>query len=551
MSNRFTTRRAASVWVTLLLVVTLALSACAAPAAPATTGAAPAGEAAAGEAAAVGGTLVIARPTDAVGLDPKVETTSPGNWVMSNIYENLVKLDTDLAFKPALAERWELVEPDRWRFFLRQGVKFHDGTDFTADAVKFSIDRIKNPDDPGRSASNLRPIIAVEVVDDYTVDIVTDGPYGPLLNIMSLVYATGIVSPAAVEQFGEDFTLHPVGTGPFKFVEWKTNDQIVIERFDEYWGEPAKLDQVIYRVIPEESARMLALDTGEVQMVMAPAPSQLDIYRDDPNFTLHETPGVRVIFFGMMTAREPLSDVRVRQALNYGFDRQAVLDNIVEGAGYLPQAYISPPVFGFADTSEYFVYDPERATSLLDDAGWTDTDGDGIRDKDGQKLSLLHYSPRGRYLKDAESGEAFQAAMLELGVEVQLEVLEWGTLFEQIRQPNVPADLFTLGWSTATGDADYTLGPLFGSNSIPPNGWNSFEYQNATFDELVTTAGTSTDPDERSELYAQALEILAQDAVVVPVFNTKETILTSAGVKGFSQHPIDYYLWLGTTSLDQ
>ena len=553
MNHALNTGRHRPLWTALLLILSLALSACAAPAAPVAGGdvAAPEAAAPAEAAATAGGTLVIARPTDAVGLDPKVETTSPGNWVMSNLYENLVKLDTDLTFQPALAESWEQVEPDRWRFNLRQGVKFHDGTDFNADAVKFSIERIKNPDDPGRSASNLRPIIAVEVVDDYTVDIVTDGAYGPLLNIMSLVYATGIVSPAAVEQYGEDFTRNPVGTGPFKFVEWRTNDQIVIERNDDYWGDPAPLDQVVYRVIPEESARMLALDTGEVQMVMAPAPSQLDIYRDDPNFTLYETPGVRVIFFGMMTGRAPLDDVRVRQALVYGFDKQAVLDNIVEGAGYFPTAYISPPVFGWTDTSEYFRYDPELAAGLLDEAGWVDSDGDGIRDKDGEKLSLLHYSARGRYLKDAESGEAFQAAMLELGVEVQLEIMEWGTLFEQLRQPGMPADLFTLGWSTATGDADYTLGPLFGSNSLPPDGWNSFEYQNSDFDALVATAGTSTDQDERAGLYAQALEILAQDAVVVPVFNTKETILTSANVSGFKQHPIDYYLWLGTTSLSE
>jgi peptide/nickel transport system substrate-binding protein len=534
----------------LLTLIVILISGCAAPAAPAPT-TAPAAESADTSTAASGGTLTIARPTDAVGLDPKIETTSPGNWVMSNIYENLVKLDTDLTFQPALAESWEQVEPDRWRFTLRQGVKFHDGTDFTADAVKFSIERQKDPENPGRSASNLRPIIAVEVVDDYTVDIVTDGPYGPLLNIMSLIYGTGIVSPAAVEEYGDDFTLNPVGTGPFQFVEWATNDHITIERFDDYWGEPAPLDQVIYRVIPEESARMLALDTGEVQMVMAPAPSQMDLYRDNPDFTIYETPGVRVIFFGMMTAREPLSDVRVRQALNYGFDRQSVLDNIVEGAGYLPTAYISPPIFGYTDTSEYFAYDPEQAAALLEEAGWVDSDGDGIRDKDGEPLSLLHYSPRGRYLKDAEVGEAFQAAMLELGVEVQLEIMEWGTLFEAISQPNVPADLFTLGWSTATGDADYTLGPLYGSASIPPNGWNSFEYQNPTFDELIAQAGTSTDQEERAALYAEALDIVTADAVEVPVFNTKETIITSANVQGFSQHPIDYYLWLGTTSLGE
>ncbi|MEZ4676524.1 MAG: ABC transporter substrate-binding protein [Caldilineaceae bacterium] len=533
-----------------LLTLILLLSACAAPAAPA-PGEAPAADSEAVAEPTSGGTLTIARPTDAVGLDPKIETTSPGNWVMSNIYENLVKLDTDLTFQPALAESWEQVEPDRWRFTLRQGVKFHDGTDFNAEAVKFSIERQKDPDNPGRSASNLRPIIGVEVVDDYTVDIVTDGPYGPLLNIMSLIYATGIVSPAAVEEYGDDFTLNPVGTGPFQFVEWATNDHITIERFDDYWGDPAPLDQVIYRVIPEESARMLALDTGEVQMVMAPAPSQMDLYRDNPDFTIYETPGVRVIFFGMMTAREPLSDVRVRQALNLGFDRQSVLDNIVEGAGYLPTAYISPPIFGYTDTSEYFAYDPEQAAALLEEAGWVDSDGDGIRDKDGEKLSLLHYSPRGRYLKDAEVGEAFQAAMLELGVEVQLEVMEWGTLFEAVRQPNLEADLFTLGWSTATGDADYTLGPLYGSNSLPPDGWNSFEYQNPAFDELIAQAGASTDQDERAALYAEALDIVTADAVEVPVFNTKETIITSANVQGFAQHPIDYYLWLGTTSLGE
>jgi peptide/nickel transport system substrate-binding protein len=537
----------------LLMIIALLLAACAPAAAP---GEAPADSDAAaetegnGDAADSGGTLTIARPTDAVGLDPKIETTSPGNWVMSNIYENLVKLNTDLEFEPALAESWEQVEPDRWRFYLREGVKFHDGTDFNADAVKFSIERIKNPDDPGRSASNLVPIIAVEVVDDYTVDIVTEGPYGPLLNIMSLVYATGIVSPAAVEEYGEDFTRNPVGTGPFQFVEWETDNQIVIERFDEYWGEPAELDRVVYRVIPEESARMLALDTGEVQMVMAPSPSQLDIYREDPSFTVYETPGVRVIFFGMMTAREPLNDVRVRQALTLGFDRQSFLDNIVEGAGFLPQAYISPPVFGFTDTSDYFAYDPEQAAALLEEAGWTDTDGDGIRDKDGEPLSLVHYSSRGRYLKDAEAGEAFQAAMRELGVDIQLEIMEWGTLFEQLRQPGMAADLFTLGWSTATGDADYTLAPLFGSESIPPNGWNSFEWQNAEFDDLVQQARVSTDQAERAELYAQALEILAENAVVVPVFNTKETIVTSADVQGFSQHPIDYYLWLDDVTLE-
>ena len=571
--------RSTRVWPVLALLIALIVSACQAaappaqpaapktdaaakapaaqPAAPTTAAQAPAAQPAAPTsapaaqpkaAAPAGGTLTVARPTDAVGLDPKVETTSPGNWVMSNIYETLVKLDTDLTFKPMLAERWEQLAPDKTRFYLRKGVKFHDGTDFNAEAVKFSIDRQKDKDKPGRSASNLAAIKSVEPVDATTVDVVTDGPYGPLLNIMSLVYSTGVVSPTAVKKFGDDFTRNPVGTGPFQFVEWKTNDSITIKRFDGYWGPAPQLDRIVYKVIPEESARMLALETGDAQVAMSPAPSQIPALKKDNKFTVYEAPGVRVIYFGMITNRAPLDDVKVRQALNFALDRKAIVDNILEGSGSLPQAYISPPIFGFADTSAAWAYDVEKAKRLLDEAGWKEGP-DGIRVKDGKKLTLTHASPRGRYLKDAEVSEAFQASMKKIGVDVKLEILEWTKLFDQIRKPNLPYDLFTLGWSTATGDADYTMAPVFGSASIPPAGWNSMEYKNPKFDDLVKKAGQSTNQDERKKLYAEALNILATDAVIVPVYNSLEVIATTSKLDGFKQHPIDYYLWFDKATL--
>lgn len=498
-----------------------------------------------------GGTLTIGRPSDAVALDPKVETTSPGNWVMSNIYETLVVFTQESEFEPGLAESWENVDESTWEFTLREGVTFHDGTPFTAEAVKFSIDRQKDPENPGRSASNLAPIIEVNPVNDRTVQVVTDGPYGPLLNIISLVYAAGIVSPAAVEEFGEDFVRNPVGTGPFRFVEWQSNDQITIARYDDYWGEKALLDEAIYRVMPEESARMLALETGEVDMVMQPAPSQIETLKEDDNFNVIQTEGVRVVFFGFNTDRPLVSDPVVRQAINHGVNREEIVANVLEGAATLPTSYISPAIFGYKDISEAWAYDPEQAMSMLEEAGWVDSDGDGIREKDGQKLELRHLSSRGRYLKDAEISEAFQAAMREIGVGINLEILEWAALFEQLRQPNIDADLFTLGWSTATGDADYSLGPLFVSTNVPPTGWNSFNYDNPEVDELVDQAQRSTDPDEREELYSQILDILVEDAVWVPIYNTIETIVTGADVKGFEIHPIDYYLWLHNVWLDR
>jgi len=498
-----------------------------------------------------GGSLVIGRPSDAVALDPHDETTSPGNWVMSNIYETLVVLTQDSEFEPGLAESWENVDDSTWEFKLREGVTFHDGTEFNAEAVKFSIDRITDPENPGRSASNLAPITEVIAVDDLTVHVTTDGPYGPLLNIMSLIYATGIVSPTAVDESGDDFGRNPVGTGPFRFVEWRSNDVITIERNDDYWGEPALLDEAHYRVIPEESARMLALETGEIDMVMFPAPSQLEIFREDENFKVIEAEGVRVFFFGFNVERPIVSDVRVRQAINHAVNREEIVANLLEGAGTVPTSYISPAIFGYKDVSATWEYDLDLARSLLDEAGWVDDDGDGIREKDGQILELRHLAPRGRYLKDAEIAEAFQAAMLEVGIQVDLEILEWATLFEQVRQPNIDADLFTLGWSTATGDADYSLWPLFGTDFVPPDGWNSHQYSNTEFDDLAMQAQASTDPDERLELYGQMQDILAEDAVWVPVYNSKEIVITGAYVDGFEIHPIDYYLWLDDVSVEE
>lgn len=498
-----------------------------------------------------GGTLTIARPTDAVSLDPHAESTSPGNWVMSNVLETLIVMQPDGSFTPGLATDWSQPAPDKWVFNLRKGVKFHDGTDFNAAAVKFSIERIMNPDNPGRAASNLAFIKEINVINDHTLEIVTDGPYGPTLSGLALPYTGGVVSPAAVEKYGEDFGRNLVGTGPFKFVEWKTNNSITIERFDDYWGEKPYLDRIVYRVIPEESARMLALERGEVDVVMNPAPSEIEFLKKDNRFTVHEVPGVRVIYFGLNVAEEPLNDIRVRQALNYAMDRQAIVDNILEGAAVLPTSYISPGVFGYKDVSKYFTYDPDKAEQLLDEAGWV-KGPDGMRSKDGQPLHLELHTPKGRYLKDSESAEVFQDQLRKIGVSLDVKVVEWGTLFSQARgSADHGLQMFTMGWSTATGDADYTLRPLFDSKSLPPGGWNSYNYANERVDELAALAAASTDQDERLRLYGEMQEILAADAPWVPVYNSKEVIVTDARVKGFTIHPIDYFLWFHKTWLDK
>jgi peptide/nickel transport system substrate-binding protein len=498
-----------------------------------------------------GGTLTIVRPTDPVSLDPNLETTAPGAWVYFNMLEGLLTLDEKMQTKPALATAYEVMSPTKVRFKLRPGVKFHDGTPFNAAAVKFTFDRALNGKPPARWASLAGSLSGAEVVDDLTVDVVTKEPYGPILRTLAM-YCMGIVSPTAVQRMGADFSRGPVGTGPFKFVEWKTNTHVIIERNADYWGDKALVDRVIFKVVPEEGARMIALQTGDADMVLFPSPPQLPALRRDPKFTVHETTGIRVVFAGMHAGLAPLDDVRVRQALLHAVDRRAILDNIMEGSAGPALGVLAPGVFGYRDMQldRLYPFDRARARALLAQAGFA-PGPDGVMQKGGQRLSLSWLAARGRYPKDAEITEAIQAMFKEVGVEARVQFLEWGTVFPQLRGNPLNHHMFTLGWVTSNADADYSLFALFHSKQVPPTGWNTSRYANAKVDALVEQARRSLNQTERERLYGEVQDILAKEMVWIPVYTTKEIIVARAGVKGFSIHPVEYNLALWKTWLDK
>ncbi|MDR7543089.1 MAG: ABC transporter substrate-binding protein [Armatimonadota bacterium] len=496
-----------------------------------------------------GGTLTIARPVDAVSLDPHFETTAPGAWIYQMILEPLVIMGPDMKVQPKLATGWRVLSPTRIRFTLRRDVKFHDGTVFNAAAVKFTFDRAFDPRTPARWASLAGPIKGAEVVDDYTVDIVTTEPYAPLIYSVAMVYA-GIVSPAAVQRLGAEFSRRPVGTGPFKFEEWRANDRISVTRNDDYWGPKAHLDRIVFRVIPEESARMIALRTGEVDMVLVPAPAQLAAFARDPNFTVAQATGLRVVFIGMNLTRSPLSDVRVRRALVMAANRQAILQNILEGAAGPADGILAQGVFGYKpmNLDTLYPYNPQRARALLQEAGFR-PGPDGIMQREGIPLVLTLLSARGRYFKDAEISEAYQAQLREIGVRLDISFLEWATVFTHVRAATLDYHLFTLGWVTTTADADYSLLPMFRSDQAPPRGWNTWRYFNPEFDRLVDAARTNLNPREREELYGRAQDMIARDIMFIPWYTTKEIAVMRSYVKGFVPHPIEYnqgfhYVWL-------
>jgi peptide/nickel transport system substrate-binding protein len=498
-----------------------------------------------------GGTLTIVRPTDPVSLDPNLETTAPGAWVYFNMLEGLLTLDDKMQVKPGLATSYEVMSPTKVRFKLRPGVKFHDGTPFNAAAVKFTFDRALKGNPPARWASLAGSLTGAEVVDDLTVDIVTKEPYGPILRTLAM-YCMGIVSPAAVQKTGSDFSRAPVGTGPFKFVEWKTNTHVIIERNPDYWGDKALVDRVIFKVVPEEGARMIALQTGDADMVLFPSPAQLPSLRKDSKYTVHETTGIRVVFAGLHAGQPPLDDVRVRQALLHAVDRKAILENIMEGSAGPARGVLAPGVFGYKDMQldRLYPFDRAQAKALLAQAGWA-PGPDGMMQKGGQRLSLSWLAARGRYPKDGEITEAMQAMFKEIGVEAKVQILEWAAVFQQLRGATLNHHMFTLGWVTSNADADYSLYALFHSKNVPPTGWNTSRYANPKVDALVEQARRSLNQTEREKLYGEVQDILAKEMVWIPVYTTKEIIVTRANVKGFTIHPVEYNLALWKTSVDK
>lgn len=498
----------------------------------------------------VGGQLTILCPTDAIALDPQLETTAPGARVYSNILETLLVMDERMQIVPGLALRYEVVSPTRVRFWLRPSVRFHDGTSFDAAAVRFSFERALRGQPPARWAGVVSVPLAIEIIDALTVDVVTRDPYGPLPHMLAMAY-TGIVSPAAVQRLGVAFSRAPVGTGPFRFVEWRTNSQIVIERNPDYWGQRAYLDRVVFRVVPEEGARIMALQVGDADMVLQPSPAQLPDFRRDGRFTVHEVNGLRVVFAAMNTTAPPLDDPLVRRALIHAVDRNALLAHVLERAALPIRSVIAPGVFGFKDMDldRRYPYDPPRAQALLAQAGWS-RGPDGIMQKGGRRLTLDWLSMRGTYLKDGELTEAVAAMLREAGVSIVVDFRDWAAVFKEVRGDLLSRHLFTWGFTSVTGDADYSLDGMFHTRR-PGTVVNTTRYTNPRVDALLERARRSLDQAERSQLYGEVQDVLADDMVWIPLYTTKEIVLTRSQVRGFVVHPVDYNLALSPVWIDR
>ncbi len=476
-----------------------------------------------------GGTLVFGRGGDAVELDPATVTDGESFRVTKNIFETLVEFDTETTdLVPGLAKEWEASEDGlTYTLKLQEGIKFHDGTDFNAEAVVKNFERWSGGDKEKFYYYNSQfgdQVESVTAPDEMTVEIKTKRPIAPLFKNLAMS-PFAISSPAAMEKHGDKYLENPVGTGPFVFKEWKRNETITIAKNDDYWKEGLpKLDEVIYKVIPENSARLNALNAGEVDIIEGVNYSDLPSIEGNDQLQVFQRPSLNTAYLGLTSTRGPLKDKLVRQALNHAVDKQALIDGFYAGSAEPAINPMPPVVAGYNPDVEDYPYDPEKAKALLKEAGY----------EDGFEIELWAMPVTRPYMPDGPKvAEAIQKNFEEIGVKAKIVTYEWATYLEKARLGE--ADTFLLGWTGDNGDADNFLYVLLDQDSIGSNNYSY--YQNPKVHDLLVKAQSTVDEAEREKLYKEAQVLIKDDAPWIPLVHSKPVLAGSAKVKNFVAHP--------------
>jgi peptide/nickel transport system substrate-binding protein len=497
-----------------------------------------------------GGTLVFGRGGDSAGLDPAFETDGNSFMICDNVFDQLVLYaDESTETVPGLATSWDISEDGlTYTFTLRKGVTFHDGTEMNADAVVFSIGRMMKeksvkffekewafpenqpPAEYWLSMEMDDTIGSIEAVDKHTVVFKLKRREAPFIANMAMDFAA-IVSPAAVLELGENFRSNPVGTGPFKFVEWKKDDRIILEANEDYWDGRPHLDRAIFRVIPENSVRFLELKTGNIDICQFPNPEDIELAKEDDALKLVSQPGMNIGYVSFNHTKDLWSNKEIRKALAYAINKKAIVDNIYYGLGQVAKNTIPPTLWGYNDDIEDYPYDPEMAKSLLEEHGFFDK----LKAAGQEKITLWSmpvprpYNPNGMKV-----GEAIQADLKKIGVDVELVTFEWGTYLKRQRTQPEDMDLFQLGWTGDNGDPDNFLAVLLDGLADPNvrTQWKNEEYH-----DIIVKAKQATSREERIELYRRAQVLIHEE---VPMINIAHSLVVwpmKDRVTNFKLHP--------------
>lgn len=456
-----------------------------------------------------GDTFIEASIGDASTLLPVLASDSASSSINGLVYNGLIRYDKNLEIEGELAESWEISEDNRtMTFYLRKDVKWHDGKPFTAADVKFTYELYIDPKTPTAYAESFRQVASVEVPDDYTFIVHYDIPYAPAL----LSWATMIHPKHLLE--GQDVTKSPlarkpIGTGPYRFTQWVSGEKIVLESNPDYFEGQPYIKRVVYRIIPDISTQFLELQTGSLDY-MGLSPLQFDRQTDTPAFrrlyNKYSYLSFGYSYLGYNLRRPMFQDKRVRQAFSYAINKQELIDGVLMGYGVVATGPYKPDTWVYNPNVPRYDYNPEKAKALLTEAGWIDSNGDGVRDKNGSELAFTIVTNQGNDLR-SKTGEIIQRRFKEVGVDVKLRIIEWATFLKEFINPG-NFDATILAWTGGPEPDQYNI---WHSSKTGPQQLNFIGFENEEVDQLLENGRRVFDQHERKKYYDRFQQILAEE----------------------------------------
>ena len=469
--------------------------------APAVAGAVPAGK------------VVIAQGVDPTTLDMMNQQEQPASNVGAQMFEALIERDQSLKLVPALAaEMPKLVAPTTWEFKLRKGVKFHNGEDFNADSVKFSIERLINPANKLRGSSSFAPIDRVEIVDAYTVKIHTKKPWPVFLSHIALRQASMIPPKEYAGKETAAISRNPIGTGPYRFVRWAKDDEIVMEAFPGYWGGAPKIKTVVFKPIPDDAVRVAALQNGEIDVAVNIPPHLAAIIDKHPKIYLSTAPSIRtiqlMIYTHQMDASHkptgpyngPTVDKRVRQAIAYAVDADEIIRGVMDGKAVRVPTMLTSLHFGYDPALKPVKQDLVKSKKLLAEAGFP------------TGIEIVLNGPQGRYVRDREVAEAVAGQLTKAGIRTTLRTHEFVSYLNNMVYVHKAGPVWLIGWGHPTMDAEAIYVPLFKSPNIFVN------WHNDDFNGMVEEAQTLMDEKKRLAQYHRINRLWIEEVPAVPLY---------------------------------
>ncbi len=465
-------------------------------------------------------TIIFAQGADITSLDPHIGRQLRACTVSSNMFDTLTKFDSDMNIEPSIAESWERLSDLSVKFNIRKGIKFHNGDELTAEDVKYSLERAMASEHVGYTVSFIDN---VEMEDDYTVIVNTEEPYGVILAALTSTTA-GIVSKRAAMELGDDFALNPVGSGPFKLVEWKQGEYCKLEAFEDYYLGKPETQYVIMKVVPESTQRSILLETGEIDLAYELAPNDVGRVAGNDELTVFEGLSSKVIEVSLNCASKgPIGNKLVRQAVELAIDKDTLVENVVYGKGKPEVLPVTPALYGYIDYPEKNKYNIQKAKELLAQAGYADGFETSIFVENDQTF--------------IELSQVIQNQLSEIGIKVDIEVMEYGTLLDLVYDGD-EYEMWMTFWNTTVGDADRAVHSLFFSKH---GGINDSRYSSDKMDELLMAQRTELDQEKRLEIFKEIYDLLAEDMPIVTLYAAYNLVGANKKVQGFQLSPEAYF----------